>query len=690
MNYTELNSQQKNNYWKIIQQFNDLYPDGTSIMDSKVSETIRYLIARLPLEYTWCGGWYPRVNLHEKSTGTHLTLIWYQKHKDIDIDVRCLFVSIDAKSPYLTLTYYDNYTKQMSYVKGHEVELYMDMNLETMDRAPKKIIDILSDSNFIFCDSESYIKGINNKINKYKEIEKENKEKEHFKDKKEERISWNDYFMEMCDLVAKRSTCLRRKIGAVIVKDNQVLATGYNGAPSGTIHCSDIEGGCMRERLGIESGTHHELCVAGNTQIKLLDGTIKTIEELNDTVHLLDHVDVYSYNKEKGITFGKGCLFKYSGYRECVNITLDNGFVVTCTPDHKFLLTSGEFVEAQNLDYGSSLMSMYYSYHDNNGKYEFIYGDTNTGELTHHKVARHKLYFEPEEGKIIHHKNFNSLDNRPSNLEQLTVSEHRCLHNAFEPKTSEFYREIGKKGIEAKRLIGWSEEERKAISERTKNQWKTNTEFREKTLAILRQNCVKGALKSNRDPKAIRSRRIGNIRSGISRLLFLAKTKLNIDITAENYNSIRAKFNTRRNEKGPCPPKMENILKYYKTFEEALSDAKRYNHKVVSVTPAGLHHVYDMTVLFDENFAIYVGDNSCIFAHNCRASHSEQSAIAQAAKHGVSIDGATLYCNTRPCSICTRLIINSGIKKVYYRDYYPDEFSDKLFKEAGIELVKIN
>lgn len=264
--YIELNTQQKNNYWKIIQQFNDLYPDGNDILDSGVCETIKYLVSRLPLEYTWGGGWEPRVKLHEKSTGDHLTLIWYQKHNKIENDVRCLFISISAKSPYLTLTYYDNYTKQMFYVKGHEVELYMDMNLETLDRTPKKIIDILANSEFSFCDQEEYTRGINNKLKQYKEIEEENKEKEYLKDKKEERISWDDYFMEMCDLVAKRSTCLRRQIGAVIVKDHQVLATGYNGAPTGTTHCSDLPGGCMREKLQIESGTRHELCRACHSE----------------------------------------------------------------------------------------------------------------------------------------------------------------------------------------------------------------------------------------------------------------------------------------------------------------------------------------------------------------------------------------------------------------------------------------
>jgi len=74
------------------------------------------------------------------------------------------------------------------------------------------------------------------------------------------RMSWDEYFMRMAHLVAKRSTCLRRQVGAVLVKDNRVLATGYNGAPKGLPHCVDL-GKCLREELGIPSGQRHELCV---------------------------------------------------------------------------------------------------------------------------------------------------------------------------------------------------------------------------------------------------------------------------------------------------------------------------------------------------------------------------------------------------------------------------------------------
>lgn len=74
----------------------------------------------------------------------------------------------------------------------------------------------------------------------------------------------------------------------------------------------------------------------------------------------------------------------------------------------------------------------------------------------------------------------------------------------------------------------------------------------------------------------------------------------------------------------------------------------------------------------------------------CYATHAEQNAIIQAARMGICIDGATLYCTHQPCAICTKMIINSGIKRVVYDQGYPDDFSLELFKEAGVEIEKIS
>lgn len=72
----------------------------------------------------------------------------------------------------------------------------------------------------------------------------------------------------------------------------------------------------------------------------------------------------------------------------------------------------------------------------------------------------------------------------------------------------------------------------------------------------------------------------------------------------------------------------------------------------------------------------------------CYAVHAEQNAIIQAAKLGISVDGATLYCTHQPCSICAKMIINSGIKRVVFRDGYPDEFSVEMFDNAGLKVEK--
>jgi dCMP deaminase len=72
------------------------------------------------------------------------------------------------------------------------------------------------------------------------------------------RPSWDDYFMSFAKLARTRASCIRRQVGAVIVKDNMVLTTGYNGAPRGLPHASEV--GCLRDKLGVPSGQRHELC----------------------------------------------------------------------------------------------------------------------------------------------------------------------------------------------------------------------------------------------------------------------------------------------------------------------------------------------------------------------------------------------------------------------------------------------
>lgn len=72
------------------------------------------------------------------------------------------------------------------------------------------------------------------------------------------RPRWDEYFMKITEVVGLRSTCLRRQVGAIVVKNKQIVATGYNGAPKGILHCEET--GCLREQLKVPSGQRHELC----------------------------------------------------------------------------------------------------------------------------------------------------------------------------------------------------------------------------------------------------------------------------------------------------------------------------------------------------------------------------------------------------------------------------------------------
>lgn len=101
-----------------------------------------------------------------------------------------------------------------------------------------------------------------------------------------ERPSWDDYFMEITDVVAKRSNCVSRKVGAVITVDNQIVSTGYNGAPKGLHHCVDA-GGCLRRLNNIESGTRQEVCRAVHAeQNAIISAAIKGVSIKGGTLYV--------------------------------------------------------------------------------------------------------------------------------------------------------------------------------------------------------------------------------------------------------------------------------------------------------------------------------------------------------------------------------------------------------------------
>jgi len=102
------------------------------------------------------------------------------------------------------------------------------------------------------------------------------------------RPSWDNYFLDIVELVSKRSTCCRRAVGAGLVSDSRILATGYNGAPSKLQHCLDI--GCLREQLKVPSGERHELCRGLHAeQNAIIQAALHGVSTKGSTLYCTNH-----------------------------------------------------------------------------------------------------------------------------------------------------------------------------------------------------------------------------------------------------------------------------------------------------------------------------------------------------------------------------------------------------------------
>lgn len=101
--------------------------------------------------------------------------------------------------------------------------------------------------------------------------------------------------------------------------------------------------------------------------------------------------------------------------------------------------------------------------------------------------------------------------------------------------------------------------------------------------------------------------------------------------------------------------------------------------------PAGLRHCEEIGCLREE-LGVPSGEKHEL----CRAIHAEQNAVVQAARHGIAIDGATVYCTHQPCVLCGKILINAGVTEIVYRDAYPDPLSQQMLAEAGVGLRELS
>lgn len=171
------------------------------------------------------------------------------------------------------------------------------------------------------------------------------------------RIDKVSYYLGMAEQAALRSTCLRRAYGAVIVKNDEVIATGYNGSARGEENCSD-RGYCEREALQIPKGERYELCLSGDTVIMMVDEDNMTIRELVESGRKDLLIQAVDTGKSRVVT-AMGCLPRVTGHvTSLLEIMFSNGTSLKCTHNHKIMLDDNTYVEACELSEGDQLATL--------------------------------------------------------------------------------------------------------------------------------------------------------------------------------------------------------------------------------------------------------------------------------------------------------------------------------------------
>ena len=392
---------------------------------------------------------------------------------------------------------------------------------------------------------------------------------------------------------------------------------------------------------GYKPGDLIMICLVGSTKIMTLDGKSHTIEELYEMKKKgvkkgIYTIDPYEMHKNKycaiePTNYEDVVLTKY--INDTIKVTLDNGAVIECTPDHRFLLRSGEYVEAQNLSKDDSLMPMYKEYRriipenivDKSEGYECIKDGNGRWCYTHRAVAD-SIPGWSEQKTHIHHKNDDHLDNDFPNLEWISRSEHmsltcrkrlargEVLGRPF-PKGHHYGREIQK----GEHLSPATEFTSEYIRNRNLKNWK-DPEYREKMTAHMRQ--------INRDPEILRRREVNRVLRAMNRLISEYGEEA---ISLDSYNNLSPSEGRRKPtlwniaDKFDClaEDKSIDMKLLQENWNGIISKAKDFNHYVVSVEKI---HYEEAIPVYDiinsgpyNNFAIDVGDESGIFVHNCAA-----------------------------------------------------------------------
>ena len=397
-------------------------------------------------------------------------------------------------------------------------------------------------------------------------------------------------------------------------------------------------------------GGHAVFCLSGDTKIPLLDGTEVNLRDLCNKTQGKEFW-VYSCDEQGNVVPGKAHSLRKTGdNREMLEIVLDNGESVRCTPDHRFLMRDGNYKEAQCLLVGDSLMPLYRKKSKQkcmNG-YEMVLNPGTRGwQYTHRRIAGWKSRYSG----VVHHKNFNKTDNRPENLHVMSWDDHALLHRE-QMVVLEGYAKSDKGRNKSRELMSklWANEEwrRKTLLRNAENGRKTSNKlalegkcgFQSQDKEKLRKHGRRvGATawkrlqeESNRikSRDAIRANwkdpdfRTSHIESRIDRIQkYNASLKYgDVSITdaqrnARRQNALKLAQNKDARKRASLKTTWTRFYKdEYPVFEDYVKTREASvpnNHKVVDIRQVDSGDVYDLTVDGFHNFAVSAG----VFVHNC-------------------------------------------------------------------------
>jgi intein/homing endonuclease len=410
------------------------------------------------------------------------------------------------------------------------------------------------------------------------------------------------------------------------IKDVLKKLYGYDDSEIVTLTNSKATDSAIRSKLawltnGVSAGDQLFFhfsghgCFSGETTISLLNGEDISLKELEKTYKGKEFW-VYSIDqKTQKIVPGRAHSPRITQMAKVIQVTLDNGESIKCTPDHLFMLRDGTYLEASCLTPGTSLMPLYKRISEKGrdaiSGYEMIY---NPGrykyDYTHRVVAYGLGMYSIGENGVVHHKDFCKTNNSPNNLQFMSKEDHAKLHMLSEDRS----KYLTSKLLEKMSDPEWRREFGKKSSEARKLDW-TKKEYRDKVISGV----SKSFIDKENDPRIIAlhaNRHLSHTKEAQEkRRISFAKTfrDLNNTFYKNMYSEeTRNRFHTMKN-KGNHVRWHESRGIHSSTCAYCMEDAVVLNHKVVCVVETNeVVPVYDITVDVHHNFALSSG----VFVHN--------------------------------------------------------------------------